>query len=261
MGLPTLPEGPALPSPTTRHQPDQTNHGAVPRLRIKESSHADLVRLIPHRRQHRFHRSALFPFPGRRQQRRAVLERALQHAPARRKTPRHRRVDAASSRSATATGTRPTGAVNGKGASDMALQSKVDQTIIAHRLRGHLVAQLDPLGTPRPSWSTWLTSAWCRARTSPKPRWTRSSRPSTPSTSRACRCARCSSAFAARTRTTSASSSFRCTRRIAGAGCSTAWSRRENTTELLRRRAEADPPQADRGGDVRDRRWRRSSRR
>ncbi len=40
---------------------------------------------------------------------------------------------------------------NGKGASDnMALQSKVDQTIIAHRLRGHLVAQLDPLGTPRP---------------------------------------------------------------------------------------------------------------
>jgi 2-oxoglutarate dehydrogenase E1 component len=42
------------------------------------------------------------------------------------------------------------GAVNGKVASDMALQSKVDQVIIAHRLRGHLVAQLDPLGTPRP---------------------------------------------------------------------------------------------------------------
>ncbi|MDP3154914.1 MAG: 2-oxoglutarate dehydrogenase E1 component [Archangium sp.] len=42
------------------------------------------------------------------------------------------------------------GAAGGKVASDMALQSKVDQTIIAHRLRGHLVAQLDPLGTPRP---------------------------------------------------------------------------------------------------------------
>ena len=42
------------------------------------------------------------------------------------------------------------GATNGKVASDMALQSKVDQAIIAHRLRGHLVAQLDPLGTPRP---------------------------------------------------------------------------------------------------------------
>jgi 2-oxoglutarate dehydrogenase E1 component len=39
---------------------------------------------------------------------------------------------------------------NGKGAAEMALQSKVDQVIIAHRLRGHLVAQLDPLGTPRP---------------------------------------------------------------------------------------------------------------
>ncbi len=39
---------------------------------------------------------------------------------------------------------------NGKGAAEMALQSKVDQTIIAHRLRGHLVAQLDPLGSPRP---------------------------------------------------------------------------------------------------------------
>src|SRR5213595_2851378 len=37
---------------------------------------------------------------------------------------------------------------NGKGAAEMALQSNVDQTIIAHRLRGHLVAQLDPLGTP-----------------------------------------------------------------------------------------------------------------
>ncbi|HEY1089387.1 MAG TPA: thiamine pyrophosphate-dependent enzyme, partial [Archangium sp.] len=37
----------------------------------------------------------------------------------------------------------------GKGAEDMALQSKMDQTIIAHRLRGHLMAQLDPLGVPR----------------------------------------------------------------------------------------------------------------
>jgi 2-oxoglutarate dehydrogenase E1 component len=43
-----------------------------------------------------------------------------------------------------------TGVVQGKGAEEMALQSKVDQTIIAFRLRGHLVAQLDPLGTPRP---------------------------------------------------------------------------------------------------------------
>lgn len=32
---------------------------------------------------------------------------------------------------------------------EMALQSKVDQVIIAHRLRGHLMAQLDPLGVPR----------------------------------------------------------------------------------------------------------------
>ncbi|HEY0880084.1 MAG TPA: 2-oxoglutarate dehydrogenase E1 component, partial [Archangium sp.] len=37
----------------------------------------------------------------------------------------------------------------GKGAEDMALQSKMDQVIIAHRLRGHLMAQLDPLGVPR----------------------------------------------------------------------------------------------------------------
>jgi 2-oxoglutarate dehydrogenase E1 component len=42
------------------------------------------------------------------------------------------------------------GVVQGKPAEDMTLQSKVDQAIIAHRLRGHLVAQLDPLGTPRP---------------------------------------------------------------------------------------------------------------
>ena len=32
---------------------------------------------------------------------------------------------------------------------DMTLQSKVDQTIIAFRLRGHLMTELDPLGTPR----------------------------------------------------------------------------------------------------------------
>ncbi len=47
-----------------------------------------------------------------------------------------------------------TNGVNGNGAAksadDMTLQSKVDQTIIAFRLRGHLLAQLDPLGTPRP---------------------------------------------------------------------------------------------------------------
>ena len=42
------------------------------------------------------------------------------------------------------------GVLQGKPAEDMTLQSKVDQAIIAHRLRGHLVAQLDPLGTPRP---------------------------------------------------------------------------------------------------------------
>jgi 2-oxoglutarate dehydrogenase E1 component len=38
-----------------------------------------------------------------------------------------------------------------KGAEEMALQSKVDQTIISFRLRGHLLAQLDPLGVPRPT--------------------------------------------------------------------------------------------------------------
>jgi 2-oxoglutarate dehydrogenase E1 component len=36
-------------------------------------------------------------------------------------------------------------------AKDMGLQGKVDQTIISFRLRGHLLAQLDPLGTPRPT--------------------------------------------------------------------------------------------------------------
>ncbi len=34
---------------------------------------------------------------------------------------------------------------------DMRLQARVDQTIYAFRLRGHLLAQLDPLGRPRPS--------------------------------------------------------------------------------------------------------------
>ncbi|MFZ5445401.1 MAG: 2-oxoglutarate dehydrogenase E1 component [Myxococcota bacterium] len=42
------------------------------------------------------------------------------------------------------------GVIESKGAAEMALQSKVDQTIIAFRLRGHLLAQLDPLGVPRP---------------------------------------------------------------------------------------------------------------
>jgi 2-oxoglutarate dehydrogenase E1 component len=35
-------------------------------------------------------------------------------------------------------------------ASGMALQARVDQTLYAFRLRGHLLAQLDPLGRPRP---------------------------------------------------------------------------------------------------------------
>lgn len=43
-----------------------------------------------------------------------------------------------------------TGVINGKSAEDMTLQSKVDQVIISFRLRGHLLAQLDPLGVPRP---------------------------------------------------------------------------------------------------------------
>ncbi|MFO0600926.1 MAG: 2-oxoglutarate dehydrogenase E1 component [Myxococcaceae bacterium] len=40
-------------------------------------------------------------------------------------------------------------AVNGKSTEDMTLQSKLDQTVIAFRMRGHLLAQLDPLGVPR----------------------------------------------------------------------------------------------------------------
>jgi len=35
-------------------------------------------------------------------------------------------------------------------AQDMGLQARVDQTLYAFRLRGHLLAQLDPLGRPRP---------------------------------------------------------------------------------------------------------------
>src|SRR5712692_2247146 len=36
-------------------------------------------------------------------------------------------------------------------AQSMGLQSRVDQTIYAFRLRGHLLAQIDPLGRPRPA--------------------------------------------------------------------------------------------------------------
>ena len=32
----------------------------------------------------------------------------------------------------------------------MQLQARVDQTLYAFRLRGHLLAQIDPLGRPRP---------------------------------------------------------------------------------------------------------------
>jgi|APLak6261679142_1056127.scaffolds.fasta_scaffold00003_213 2-oxoglutarate dehydrogenase E1 component len=42
------------------------------------------------------------------------------------------------------------GVINGKSAEDMTLQSKLDQTVTAFRMRGHMLAQLDPLGTPRP---------------------------------------------------------------------------------------------------------------
>ncbi len=35
-------------------------------------------------------------------------------------------------------------------AGDMGLQARVDQTVYAFRLRGHLLAQIDPLGRPRP---------------------------------------------------------------------------------------------------------------
>jgi len=41
-------------------------------------------------------------------------------------------------------------AVAGVLAEGLALQGKVDQTAFAFRIRGHLVAQLDPLGVPRP---------------------------------------------------------------------------------------------------------------
>src|SRR6202022_858884 len=36
-------------------------------------------------------------------------------------------------------------------AQSMSRQARVDQTIYAFRLRGHLLAQIDPLGRPRPS--------------------------------------------------------------------------------------------------------------
>jgi 2-oxoglutarate dehydrogenase E1 component len=38
-----------------------------------------------------------------------------------------------------------------RAAQSMSLQARVDQTIYAFRLRGHLLAQLDPLGRPRPA--------------------------------------------------------------------------------------------------------------
>ncbi len=41
-------------------------------------------------------------------------------------------------------------AAPGVSAADMGLQARVDQTLYAFRLRGHLLAQLDPLGRPRP---------------------------------------------------------------------------------------------------------------
>ncbi len=46
---------------------------------------------------------------------------------------------------------RPTAAPPVAALHKMELQARVDQTIYAFRLRGHLVAQLDPLGRPRPS--------------------------------------------------------------------------------------------------------------
>src|SRR5688572_6794992 len=42
-------------------------------------------------------------------------------------------------------------AVAGVLAEGLALQGKVDQTAFAFRIRGHLAAQLDPLGVPRPA--------------------------------------------------------------------------------------------------------------
>src|SRR5262249_13944547 len=45
----------------------------------------------------------------------------------------------------------PTPRVDTSQAQLMALQSRVDQTIVAFRVRGHLLAKLDPLGRPRPA--------------------------------------------------------------------------------------------------------------
>jgi 2-oxoglutarate dehydrogenase E1 component len=45
---------------------------------------------------------------------------------------------------------RTNGAAPAARTGDMTVQSKVDQTVISFRLRGHLLAQLDPLGFPRP---------------------------------------------------------------------------------------------------------------
>ena len=44
----------------------------------------------------------------------------------------------------------PAPAPDASGAMGMGLQARVDQTVYAFRLRGHLLAQLDPLGRPRP---------------------------------------------------------------------------------------------------------------
>jgi 2-oxoglutarate dehydrogenase E1 component len=56
---------------------------------------------------------------------------------------------------------------------DMKLQARVDQAISAFRLRGHLRANLDPLGRSRPAWTTWPTWAWWTRSTSPPPSWSR----------------------------------------------------------------------------------------
>ena len=47
-------------------------------------------------------------------------------------------------------GATPAKATTGVGSEAYELQGKVDQVVTSHRLRGHLAAQLDPLGVPRP---------------------------------------------------------------------------------------------------------------
>src|SRR6266436_354730 len=42
-------------------------------------------------------------------------------------------------------------ALDERGAVALVLQERVDQLIHAYRVRGHLLAQLDPLGRPRPA--------------------------------------------------------------------------------------------------------------